>query len=579
MAEEKKNELISLLYELNQTLLLAKINTNNPTDKQCGQLLEQLKGLSGFYSGGIHAYLNKAEILVTNFKKSHNEVPDYIGLPKNMQTFTLSREYEELEELARPYLTDVAIILVAGGLGERLGSKQIKVSIECEIITGITFMELYLEYMRAFSQLTGKKMHMFIMTSEDTHSQTVKFLQNFDYQSYLDLHIEMQDKVPAIKDLGLNLDVSDEFVLQTKPHGHGDVHFLVKESRILEKWTKDGVRYTYFIQDTNPFSLACLPVVLGSSLQQNHLLNFVGVLRRSEEPVGALVTDASGYTYNVEYNVFMHYMKSKELVEPKDSKGFGLYPGNINCFLLEIEEYRNILSKISSMKEFINIKFDKMDPNKIASSWRVECLMQDIAFSVSDPNRINVSIFDRRLAFTTCKNNLVTGKLAALKGISSETIAECENDIYVRNTFVLQHAGVNFTSNYFMRSLENLQESPRVLEEIKLVACPRVFVHPSFAVLMKDIRGNLSNVTFEPESDIVLVLKGKIVLKNCRFGNVSMWIENKPGQETLSLENFKVNGSLEDVLKFVSKKVGEKKEGDLRGYKVEDRSKIVKIGH
>ena len=47
-----------------------------------------------------------------------------------------------------------------------------------------------------------------------------------------------QEKVPCLSDneARLSPDPKDPFRLLTKPHGHGDVHFLLHSSGTLESW-------------------------------------------------------------------------------------------------------------------------------------------------------------------------------------------------------------------------------------------------------------------------------------------------------------------------------------------------------
>lgn len=577
MTNNSKEQLSQLLSDLGQQKILERIETQNPTEEQCALLLGQLQNFDNVYFGGVKAYLKKAKQLVTDFKESVLEVPEVMTLPKQITRITLGPEYELFEDIGASHLGEVAVVLVAGGLGERLGSKQIKISITCEIITGISFMELYLEYLKVYSIHSGKKIHLLIMTSDDTHIKTLEFLKNFNFSEYVDIQIEKQDKVPAMSDLDATLDINDNWEVQTKPHGHGDVHFLIKQSGVIDKWTADGVKYVYFIQDTNPFSLPSLPVILGSTIQSKSLLTFTGVQRKPGEAIGALVLDEKGFTYNIEYSIFDNFFKKNNRQEEITETGFSVYPGNINVFLLEINEYKRALEGINLMKEFINIKFDKTDPKKIASSWRVECLMQDIAFSITNPERIGICFFDRNMAFTTCKNNIATGQICSSKGLPSETIVQCENDIYLRNFMLLKHCGMTYKSQNLSRSLENIEESDRLVEKIRLVPVPRIFIHPSFGVLVKDIRESIKNLTLDGNGDLVLVLKGKINLNNCYLNNVSLLIDNCDKTKHFRFENFRFNGRPEDVLKFVSVSEVEKKDGDLRGYRVDDFGKMTKI--
>ena len=67
--------------------------------------------------------------------------------------------------------------LVAGGLGERLGFNGIKTSITLETVTGQSFMEYYIEYIKAFEKNSGKEIPLVIMVSDDTDALTRQFLE------------------------------------------------------------------------------------------------------------------------------------------------------------------------------------------------------------------------------------------------------------------------------------------------------------------------------------------------------------------------------------------------------------------
>ncbi len=508
-------------------------------------------------------------------------IPEVLKRPPNHHYVEIGDEYVQLEEQARPHIGEVGVVLVAGGLGERLGSREIKISLTCEIMTGTTFIDLYLSYLKAFSRISGSKMNLFIMTSDDTHDQTVSLLAQKDYAEHVNIEIGKQDKVPAFKDLDCHLDVNGDLELQTKPHGHGDVHFLVRNSKVLGKWKKQGVKYVYFIQDTNPFSLPCLPALLSISLEHNYDLNFLAINRRPEEAIGALVADQTNRTFNIEYNVLNNYYKSRQIKEPINENGFCLAPGNINCFLFDINEYSRILDHINDLSEFINPKFDKSRDNALMSSFRIECLMQDIAHSISDVTKIGVSEFNRDIAFTTCKNNLDTGKANLLRGLSSETIIECENDIYRRNYSIMKYCRTKFTPHKESVSFQELVENKREIRDLHLPYCPRIFLHPSFGVFIDDIRQRLQNITFDISYDFTLVLKGNVILDNCTFGSASLWIENKSKDpnSVLRVENMRLIGEKSNVIDFVSSSDDEESADHckLRKYKVDQPEKIFYI--
>ena len=69
----------------------------------------------------------------------------------------------------------------------------------------------------------------------------------------------------------LVLEEGDPFSLQTKPHGHGDVHALLHSSGLVKKWHAKGVRWVCFFQDTNGLVFRGLPAAMG---ERSHFIAF-----------------------------------------------------------------------------------------------------------------------------------------------------------------------------------------------------------------------------------------------------------------------------------------------------------------
>lgn len=66
-------------------------------------------------------------------------------------------------------------------------------------------------------------------------------------------------------DAHLALDAEDSFELQTKPHGHGDVHALLFKSGLLDQWRHAGVQWIALFQDTNGLVFRAMPAALGKA--------------------------------------------------------------------------------------------------------------------------------------------------------------------------------------------------------------------------------------------------------------------------------------------------------------------------
>lgn len=77
------------------------------------------------------------------------------------------------------------------------------------------------------------------MVSDDTHDRTVKLLEEHDYFGLDKTHIDLvkQENVPALLDNDGKIALADHSLkIITKPHGHGDVHTLLYQHKVAQKW-------------------------------------------------------------------------------------------------------------------------------------------------------------------------------------------------------------------------------------------------------------------------------------------------------------------------------------------------------
>ena len=98
----------------------------------------------------------------------------------------------------------LAFVLVAGGLGERLGYNGIKIAIPYEIFTMKSYLEYYIDYINALELLHDNltsKIPLIIMVSNDTEKLTLKLLNDHDYfHRKSSIYLIKQDGVPALSD-------------------------------------------------------------------------------------------------------------------------------------------------------------------------------------------------------------------------------------------------------------------------------------------------------------------------------------------------------------------------------------------
>ena len=81
-------------------------------------------------------------------------------------------------------------VVVAGGLGERLGFSGIKIAISTEITTRTSYIELYISNILSLQAIARKEhpecvIPLMVMTSDDTHASTMELLRTHNYYGML----------------------------------------------------------------------------------------------------------------------------------------------------------------------------------------------------------------------------------------------------------------------------------------------------------------------------------------------------------------------------------------------------------
>lgn len=81
--------------------------------------------------------------------------------------------------------------------------------------------------------------------------------------------------------------------MQTKPHGHGDVHSLLHSSGLAKQWAADGFAWVCFFQDTNALVFRALVAALGVSARHDYCMNSIAVPRKAKVRLHAALRRAA----------------------------------------------------------------------------------------------------------------------------------------------------------------------------------------------------------------------------------------------------------------------------------------------
>jgi UDP-N-acetylglucosamine/UDP-N-acetylgalactosamine diphosphorylase len=164
---------------------------------------------------------------------------------------------------------EVALLVVAGGQGSRLGFEHPKGMFPIGPVSGKSLFQIHAEKVLALSRRYGKNLPFLVMTSDATDAETRSF---FADQGYFGLSPDevfffCQGTMPA-----LDLDTGKLLLeapgrLFTSPNGHGGTLTALAGSGLLERLRQRGIRQIFYFQVDNPLVKVADPVFLGHHLR------------------------------------------------------------------------------------------------------------------------------------------------------------------------------------------------------------------------------------------------------------------------------------------------------------------------
>lgn len=504
-------ELVDKLLAEGQAHLFAHWPPPGERDEDKRRLLAQLRHLDASYAGGLPKYIQNARKLLRDSKEGVNPFEGCVpSVPEGEKLDWGSPRFRELERAGVAAARGCAFVLVAGGLGERLGYSGIKVALPVESASGTCFLQLYIESILALgAKAGGKVLPLAIMTSDDTHQRTLDLLERNAYfgASPGQVTLIKQEKVACLADNEAHLALlgGDAFQVQTKPHGHGDVHMLLHSSGLADRWLAQGFKWVCFFQDTNGLVFRALPAAIGVSEANDYDVNSLAVPRKAKEAIGAITRltypDGRHITINVEYNQLDPLLRAT--INPQgdvnDDSGFSPFPGNINQLVLKLSTYCAELHRHGGViAEFVNPKYADASKTAFKSSTRLECMMQDFPKSLPEGARVGFTVVNQVwAAYSPVKNSPADAASKAQGGNPSHSATSGELDWYMANCKMLQALGARV-------------DGPRPAQFNGLHGLelwPRVTWSPLFAASWDELAGKVECGSVHVGADTALVIQ------------------------------------------------------------------------
>ena len=160
---------------------------------------------------------------------------------------------------------EVAVLLVAGGQGSRLGFEKPKGMYQIGPVSNASLFQIHAEKVLATSARYGRPVPLFVMTSPATHADTEAFFRENAYFGLPpgDVRFFQQGTMPAVDIATGRLLLEAPGRLFLSPNGHGGTLTALADSGLLGELEARGVRHVFYFQVDNPLVKVCDPAFLG----------------------------------------------------------------------------------------------------------------------------------------------------------------------------------------------------------------------------------------------------------------------------------------------------------------------------
>jgi UDP-N-acetylglucosamine/UDP-N-acetylgalactosamine diphosphorylase len=164
---------------------------------------------------------------------------------------------------------EVAVLLVAGGQGSRLGFEHPKGMFPIGPVSNKTLFQIHAEKVLALRRRYAKPLPFLVMTSPATDAETRAFFAehgNFGLPAG-EVDFFRQGTMPALDLATGRLILEAPGRLFLSPNGHGGTLTALADSGLLERLRRQGIRHVFYFQVDNPLVKVADPGFLGHHIR------------------------------------------------------------------------------------------------------------------------------------------------------------------------------------------------------------------------------------------------------------------------------------------------------------------------
>lgn len=256
----------------------------------------------------------------------------------------ISARYSEfssagLEEIRAGH---VGAVLLAGGMGTRLGSDSPKGMFNIGLTRELYIFECLINNLMDVTGRAGNFIHLFVMTSDRNHDDTVDFFREkkcFGYDPKF-VHFFVQDMAPA-SDFDGKVYLEEKGKISASPNGNGGWYSSMQKCGMLDIVKSEGIEWLNVFAVDNVLQRIADPAFIGA-VKLAHCVVGSKVIRKAspDERVGVMCLE-DGKPSIVEYYELSDEMRDAKLQNGESAYNFGV---TLN-YLFHVKELDEIVGR------------------------------------------------------------------------------------------------------------------------------------------------------------------------------------------------------------------------------------------
>jgi UDP-N-acetylglucosamine/UDP-N-acetylgalactosamine diphosphorylase len=227
---------------------------------------------------------------------------------------------------------EVAVVIVAGGQGTRLGFNGPKGCYPVGPVTDRSLFQIHAEKVAALGRRHGVSVPLYVMTSPQNHAETEAFFADHGDFGVEQLRLFVQGEMPAVDRSSGKILLAEWDRVALSPDGHGGTIRALDRSGALDEMTAGGIRTIFYLQVDNPLVAIGDPGFLGAHRRAGAEMSSK-VVRKTDpaEKVG-LVVARGGRQEMIEYSDLPDELAGRRAPDG----GLELWAGSIALHLIDV---------------------------------------------------------------------------------------------------------------------------------------------------------------------------------------------------------------------------------------------------